>query len=164
MFRRIGVTLTYSHSDTKNQILPVSIPSATGFGSQWQNAGTLTNKTWELSVNVPLVHTRDLNWSWRFNYDRTRTVITKLDVPPFRIGTTPAGRDGHHQHRRGRAVRDDVRPLHAARRGRLRQAAGARSRPPAAGDGAQFQVNSDGWLVWTGGYGIGETASPGTCG
>jgi TonB-linked SusC/RagA family outer membrane protein len=158
MFRRIGVTLTYSHSDTKNQILPVSIPAATGFGSQWQNAGTLTNKTYELSVNVPLVHTRDLSWSWRFNYDRTRTVITKLDVPPFRIGTTQQG------------ATDIINIAEGERYGTMYgrymlRGAGDCARLPAAfqtscgGEGAQFQVNSDGWLVWTGGFGIGEGLS-----
>jgi TonB-linked SusC/RagA family outer membrane protein len=155
MFRRIGVTLTYSHSDTKDQILPVNIPAATGFGTQWMNAGTLTNKTWELSVNVPLVHTRDLSWSWRFNYDRTRTVITKLDVPPFRIGTTQQG------------ATDIINIAEGERYGTMYgrymlRGEGDCARLPAAfqtscgGEGAQFQVNSDGWLVWTGGYGLGE--------
>ena len=157
MFRRIGVTLTYSHSDTKDQILPVNIPAATGFGTQWMNAGTLTNKTWELSVNVPLVHTRDVNWSWRFNYDRTRTVITKLDVPPFRIGTTQQG------------ATDILNIAEGERYGTmygrymLRGTADCAKLPAAfqtsCGTGAatdQFQVNSDGWLVWTAGHGIGE--------
>jgi hypothetical protein len=155
MFRRIGVTLTYSHSDTKDQILPVAIPAATGFSSQWQNAGTLTNKAWELSVNVPLVHTRDLSWSWRFNYDRVRTVITKLDVPPFRIGTGQQG------------ATDIINIAEGERYGTmygrymLRGTEDCAKLPSAfqtscGGEGSMFQVNSDGWLVWTGGYGIGE--------
>jgi len=157
LFRRIGVTLTYSNSDTKDQILPVAIPAATGFSSQWKNAGTLSNKAWELSVNVPLVRTRDLNWSWRFNYDRVRTVITKLDVPPFRIGTGQQG------------ATDIVNIAEGERYGTmygrymLRGAEDCAKLPAAfqtsCGTGSatdQFQVNSDGWLVWTGGWGIGE--------
>jgi TonB-linked SusC/RagA family outer membrane protein len=156
LFRRVGVTLTYSHSDTRDQILPVNIPAATGFGSQWKNAGTLTNKTWELSVNVPVVRTRDLSWSWRFNYDRTRTVITELNVPPFRIGTGQQG------------ATDIINIAEGERYGTmygrylLRGIEDCAKLFPATfqtscgGEGAQFQVNSDGWLVWTGGYGLGQ--------
>ncbi|HET7039054.1 MAG TPA: SusC/RagA family TonB-linked outer membrane protein, partial [Gemmatimonadales bacterium] len=47
--------VTYAHSETKDQILPVNVPATTGFATQWQNVGTLENKTWELSLTVPIV-------------------------------------------------------------------------------------------------------------
>jgi len=157
LFRRVGVTVTYAHSDTKDQILPASIPYAMGFGTQWRNVGTLTNKTWELSVQVPLVRTHDLTWLWRFNYDRTRTVVTKLDVPPFRIGTGQQGATDIIN------IAEDERYGTMYGRYMLRGTADC-ARLPAAfqsscGSGAatdQFQVNSDGWLVWTAGHGVGE--------
>ena len=86
LFRRIGVQLTRASSETRDQILQVPLPSEKGFGTQWRNAGTLQNKTWELAVNLPIVTRRNVNWSWRFTYDNTRTVITHLDVPPFTFG------------------------------------------------------------------------------
>ena len=86
MFHRIGVQLTRAQSETRDQILQVPLPSEKGFGTQWRNAGTLQNKTWELAVNVPVITKRNVNWSWRFTYDQTRTVITHLDVPPFTFG------------------------------------------------------------------------------
>ena len=86
LFRRVGVQLTRANSETRDQILEVPLPSEKGFGTQWRNAGTLQNKTWELAVNLPVITRRNVNWSWRFTYDQTRTVITHLDVPPFTFG------------------------------------------------------------------------------
>lgn len=91
LFRRIGLTVNYAFSQTKDQILPVPLPAATGFERQWQNAGTLDNKTWELSINIPIIQSRDLTWSMRGTYERTRTCISKLNVLPFNQGTPLQG-------------------------------------------------------------------------
>ncbi len=88
LLRRVGVQVTRAVSVTRDQILQVPLPAEKGFGTQWRNAGALENKTWELAVNVPLITRRNVNWSWRATYDRTRTVITALDVPPFTFGST----------------------------------------------------------------------------
>ncbi len=150
LFRRVGVNVTYSNSDTKDQILPVPTPAATGFGSQWQNAGTLNNKTWEFSVNVPVVRRRDLSWSWRFNYDRTRTTVTKLDVPPFNIGATSVQNGGAIL-----MVREGERYGTIYGYYVLRGAADCAKLPaPWSSDcgtsTSSFQVNNDGFLVWVG--------------
>jgi len=154
LFRRVGVTLTYSHSQTRDQILSVPTPAITGFGSQWQNAGTLDNKTWELSVNVPVIRRRDLSWSWRFNYDRTRTMISKLDIAPYFAGAPTQGagamlriaegeRYGTIYGQRVLIGYEDCVKLPAAFQSRC-------------GEGLDFQVNNDGYLVWTGGYDLGD--------
>ena len=136
--------------DTKDQILPVPTPAATGFGSQWQNAGTLNNKTWELSVNVPVVRNRDLSWSMRFNYDRTRTVVSKLDVPPFNIGATSVQNGGAIL-----MVRQGERYGTIYGYYTLKGAGDCAKLPePWASDcgtsTSSFQVNNDGYLVWVG--------------
>jgi TonB-linked SusC/RagA family outer membrane protein len=150
LFRRVGVNITYSNSDTKDQILPVPTPAVTGFGSQWQNAGTLNNKTWEFSVNVPVIRRRDLSWSWRFNYDRTRTVVTKLDVPPFNIGATSVQNGGNIL-----MVREGERYGTIYGYYVLRGAEDCAKLPePWRSDcgtsTSSFQVNNDGFLVWVG--------------
>ena len=91
LFRRIGVTVNYAFSQTEDQILPVPLPAATGFERQWQNAGTLDNKTWELSINLPIIQSRDISWSMRGTYERTRTCISHLNVLPFNQGTPLQG-------------------------------------------------------------------------
>src|SRR5215207_4031549 len=88
-FGRVGLNVSYAHAVIDGQILPVKPPTASGFQSQWQNAGEVTNKTWEATLNVPIIQNRSFNWSTRLIYDRTRSQITRLDVPEF-LGTVTA--------------------------------------------------------------------------
>ena len=83
LFSRYGINLTYARDITKDQIFQVPPSVASGFSNQWKNAGTLDSKTWELSLNLPIINSRDINWSSRVSWDRTRTYITELGVPEF---------------------------------------------------------------------------------
>jgi len=82
-FNRIGVNLTHSKAVIDRQILPVPASSASGFSTVWLNAGEITNKTWEGTLTVPIITRSSLNWTSRLIYDRTQSVITRLDVPEF---------------------------------------------------------------------------------
>ncbi len=159
LFRRIGVNLTYARSETRDQILQVVAPAEKGFATQWQNAGTMENRTWEASVNVPLLARRDMSWTWRFSYDRTRTRITELFVPPQRYGAGSQATTAMFLLQEGelygtfygkRFITDcsDL-PDHSPYGGQdFRTLCGTST--------SQFQRNSDGFIVWTGGYGVGE--------
>lgn len=87
LFGRVGITSTYAQANINNQILPVPVAAATGFLQQWQNAGTLRNKTFELAVTIPVLRGKDYSWTSRFNYSTNRSMVTKLTVPPFFLGT-----------------------------------------------------------------------------
>lgn len=91
-FSKYALTLTHSRNIIDDQILPVPPPAAAGFATQWQNAGQLTNNTFEVSLNLPLVQTRDLTWSARVLYDRTTSQITQLTPPQFFVSA--AGQQG----------------------------------------------------------------------
>jgi TonB-linked SusC/RagA family outer membrane protein len=93
LFERLGLTVVYAAAESKNQILPVAVSVSTGFPNQWQNAGTLESKTWEVSLSAPFIQREDLQWSGRLNYSSNRTHITQLDVPPFALdpGATNTG-------------------------------------------------------------------------
>lgn len=85
---RWGLTVAYADGIAKNQILPVPVPVATGFPTQWQNAGSMRNKTWEGALTLPILrNSNGLTWTARANYTRNRAVVEQLDVPPFFIGT-----------------------------------------------------------------------------
>ena len=88
---RYTLSITYARTRIENQILPVPTSTSTGFQRQWQNAGVLQNRTWELSLNVPLVQRRDFQWSARVIYDKNGSWITDLDVPPFFFGADLQG-------------------------------------------------------------------------
>jgi TonB-linked SusC/RagA family outer membrane protein len=90
LFGRIGLNVSYAKAVIDGQILPVRAPTATGFQSQWLNAGEITNKTWEATLAVPIVTRGAFNWTSRVIWDRTRSRITRLDVPEF-VGTITPG-------------------------------------------------------------------------
>ncbi len=159
LLHRVGVNLTYDVSETRDQIQSVIAPADKGFGTQWQNIGTLQNKTWELSVNVPVIQRRDVSWSMRFSYDRTRTMITKLGIPPQTFGTGATNAGATFQLRQGEAYGTfygakfltscSELPDHTA-------IGGPDFRTQCGTPTSQFQVNDEGFVVWTGGYGVGE--------
>ena len=91
LFSKYGLNLTYARDITKDQMLQVPASASSGFSSQWRNAGTIENKTFEVSLNVPLITSRDMVWTSRLSWDRNRAFITELNVPPF-SGTTQSAR------------------------------------------------------------------------
>ena len=155
LFGRLGVEFSYVNSSTRNQILNVPTPAALGFSSQWRNAGTLQNKTAELALNLPLITKKDLQWSVRGTWDRTRTYITQLDIPEyfvnaatgngtgsfFKISANPAMQDGYPINRYGniygRQFYKNCGMMPAAVQANC-------------GDGKAFQQNDQGYVVWTG--------------
>lgn len=86
LFGRLSMDITRALSTIEDQILPVPLPAATGFSSQWRNAGTLKSNTWELSLQADLLQRGNFSWNSRIIYDRTRQKITELAVPPFQFG------------------------------------------------------------------------------
>jgi TonB-linked SusC/RagA family outer membrane protein len=145
ILNRFGLTANYAHSVAEDQILLTTPAAITGFSNQWLNAGTLDNKTIELSLNVPFIQRRNLNWSGRVNYDRTKTMITKLNVPPFLGGAV--GTNAFFRYQEGlpfatwwgrRLITEcsELPAAHAANCG------GAGTK--------EYQKNDEGYVVWVG--------------
>jgi TonB-linked SusC/RagA family outer membrane protein len=146
LFSRYAFTATYAQSRITNQILPVPVSASTGFVTQWQNAGTLQNKTFEMSLNIPMLQRRDVQWSTRVIYDRNRSVVTALTVPPFFIGATLQATDQIYQVKVGERFGTFY--------GRQFITSCSQLPAPFSGDcghaGASFQRNDEGWIVWVG--------------
>ncbi len=147
VLNRYGLTVNYAVSNAKDQILPVPPPAATGFSTQWQNAGTLQNKTLEASLNIPVLSARNGSWSMRFNYDRNRSVITQLNMPPFPYGTSYQNAGNIFYAAQGERYGNFYGRAFAKSCGDLPAAFAAQC----GGSGSQFQKNNDGFIVWTGG-------------
>ena len=81
---------TYSDKNTNDQILNVPVSSATGYRSQWINAGTLSGQTHEVAVGAVLASKADFFWRVNLAADRTRQRITDLKVAPFLVGPNAA--------------------------------------------------------------------------
>ena len=151
LFGRFGLDVTHSKAVIDHQILPVTTSSATGFSSVWLNAGELTNKTWEGTLSVPIINRGSLNWTARLIYDQTRSVITRLDVPPF-TGTVFEGGNPFSvfKFRTGETVgtlygRDFVKNCGQLPTGYSNQCSMSSSDVSAA-----FRPNDQGYIVWVG--------------
>src|SRR5712692_7199524 len=146
LWNRYALNVTYAHANIKNQILPVPVSASTGFQRQWQKAGTLTNKTLEMSLNIPLLQRRDLQWSTRVIYDRNRSVITQLDVPPFFFGADLQGRGAIFQAKIGERLGQFYGHRFITSCAELPAPFNADCGGPAS----SFQRNDEGFLVWVG--------------
>ena len=153
IMHRLGVTISHAASLTYNQILLVPNPSEKGFANQWQNAGTMQNRTWEMALNLPVITRRDVSWSWQFTYDHTRTLVRDLYVPPSAYGPNIQGaaamyflQAGHPyvEFYGGSFARscNDLPDMSAI--------AGGHNFRSECGPGQPFQVNDDGYVVWVG--------------
>ena len=146
VFHRVGLNVTHSTSNAFDQILLVPAPAATGFGQQYQNAGVLQNKTWEGSINVPIIDSRDLSYSTRFIYSRNRAIITHLYVPSFNFGATAQNTGALFLAKEGERYGTFYGRAFATSCSQLPTQMAASCGNP----GDAFQRNSDGWIVWVG--------------
>ena len=146
LWSRYAVNATYARTRITNQILPVPVSASTGFLSQWQNAGTLENKTFELSLNLPLIQQRDVQWSARVIYDRNRSTITKLDVPPFFFGATLQATDQIFLAKEGERFGTFYGRKFITECSELP----APYASDCGGPTSSFQRNDEGWIVWVG--------------
>ncbi|MDB4913657.1 MAG: TonB-dependent outer membrane protein SusC/RagA [Gemmatimonadetes bacterium] len=155
LFNRLGVELTKADSRTRDQIQLVNTPNSLGFSNQWQNAGTLDNHTYEVSLNLPILDKKDLSWNMHSTFDRTRTFISELFTSEyvydggtgqgtasfFRISANTGMNNGFQINRFGniwgRKFYKKCSDMDPSLQGQC-------------GDGKAFQVNDGGYVVWVG--------------
>lgn len=75
---RVGFDFTAYQTNTYDQIIPVSITTASGFNSAWVNSGEMRNKGIEVSAFVTPVETNDFSWTMRVNFTRNRNKVIDL--------------------------------------------------------------------------------------
>ena len=75
---RLGVDVTYFDSESEDQIISVTLPSSTGFTSVVQNAGRITNKGWEVMLDVSPIRSKNFNWDITVNYTDIENIVEEL--------------------------------------------------------------------------------------
>lgn len=146
---KYGLTVNYARNVIDGQIMPVPLTASSGFTSQWRNVGELTNNTIEISLNVPIIQTRDLNYSARINWDRTTSEISRLDIPEFFVSA--AGQQGSETMFKivqGGEMGEIFGRRFVTQCSELVLPAG--SPLTCGGAGSDFQRNSDGYIVYVG--------------
>lgn len=90
---RVGFNITYYKSNTLDQILPVTISSATGYAFRYVNSGEVENKGIEISAYVTPIRTADFSWTLNANFARNRNKVLSLygDVQNVQIAAPQGG-------------------------------------------------------------------------
>ena len=89
---RIGLDFTYYSKSSKNQILPVAVSGASGYGFLTVNAGQITNKGIELMLNLtPVKMEKSLRWDIAVNWSRNTNKVVELypGVDIYTIANAP---------------------------------------------------------------------------
>ncbi|POY36606.1 hypothetical protein C3K47_09530 [Solitalea longa] len=75
---RLGLEATYYSSLSKDQIIPVSLPNSTGSNAALVNTGRISNKGFELSLNVNPIENKDFSWDFNVLYSKNDSKVEEL--------------------------------------------------------------------------------------
>jgi len=137
LFHKYGLNITYARDITTDQLLLVPASVSSGFSNQWRNAGTMDGRTWEVSLNVPLVSRKSLVWTSRLNWDQNRAYITSLDVPEYNNSSVRFAVGERYGNVWGHKFVTSCSEFPADFQARC-------------GDGKEWQRNDEGFIVWVG--------------
>lgn len=86
---RLGFDVTYYFAQTIDQILPLTVSTATGYTKKYVNSGTVQNKGIELSLYGTPIRSHDFSWNININWTRNRNKVTKLfsDIDNIVLGS-----------------------------------------------------------------------------
>lgn len=85
---KIGMEFTYYSELSKNQFLTLSAPSGSGFTYYYINAGKITNKGFELTIDAEIAKTSALTWKSSVNLSQNKNKIVELIAsnPNYQVG------------------------------------------------------------------------------
>jgi TonB-linked SusC/RagA family outer membrane protein len=77
---RVTLDASYYDKETKNQILNLVIPPASGYATQAINAGQISNKGFEATVGATILKAEDDGFGWvsTFNYAKNKSRVVTL--------------------------------------------------------------------------------------
>ena len=84
---RFSLQLSRAETKSVDQLIQIPLPAFYGFGSQWQNAGTVEGNTLEGTLEAQLVSRANLSWRVGLVADRSRHKITEFNRPCFSTQT-----------------------------------------------------------------------------
>jgi TonB-linked SusC/RagA family outer membrane protein len=84
---RLGLDISYYNARNVNQILNVSVPSASGYSAVMINAGEIQNKGIEIILNATPLKTKYFSWNVDLNYAKNKNIVNELyaDLETYRM-------------------------------------------------------------------------------
>src|SRR5690606_22595815 len=70
--------LSLYKTNSKDQIIPVAISSATGYASKFVNAGEIENKGIEIALDGAIVPEGDFQWRANLNWSKNQSMVLSL--------------------------------------------------------------------------------------
>ena len=75
---RVGFDFTYYRDDNRDQILNLTVPPTSGFGTAIINAGNISRQGVEVQLTGTPIKTRDFNWDITLNWAKNESVVEEL--------------------------------------------------------------------------------------
>ena len=88
---RLGFDFTYYSTNTKDEILPLSVSGATGYFYKYVNSGEIGNKGIEIGVHATPIKARSFEWSTHLTLAHNKNKVKSLaeGVDYYRIASAP---------------------------------------------------------------------------
>lgn len=87
---RLNISLDYFDKQTKDGLLKKTIPDYDGGGSYWVNAGEISNRGLDFSINALVVDNRNFSWNTTLTGTYLKNNVKSLGGMEFVSGRTPA--------------------------------------------------------------------------
>lgn len=84
---RVNLEFSYYNKKIYDFLLQNTLPSSSGFTTQWVNAGDLRNRGIEIGLNMQPILTKDIRWNSSLNFWFNRSKVTRLSIPPVLLGS-----------------------------------------------------------------------------
>ncbi|WP_343701315.1 SusC/RagA family TonB-linked outer membrane protein [Chitinophaga sp.] len=75
---RARLDVNYFYRNNKDQIVNVTVPSSSGYGSRLINAGEMENKGWEFTIGASPLKSKDWNWDVDINFAFMKNKIISI--------------------------------------------------------------------------------------
>ena len=90
---RLGADFTIYNGVSTNQFLSLAAPSGSGYTTYYVNAGKITNKGFELSLNAEIFRADHFSWNTSINASQNQNKIVELIAsnPNYQVGSDTEG-------------------------------------------------------------------------
>lgn len=85
---RLTVDMAFYKSNTKNQLLFVGLPMASGYNKRYINAGNIENKGFEIQLGARPIETGDFSWQTGLNFSTNSNKIIELAPNTTQVNLT----------------------------------------------------------------------------
>ncbi len=81
--QKVDLSLTYYKNNSVDVILPLPIPFSSGFATQLKNGAKLSNKGYEVAMNVRPISRPNFSWDFGVNWSKNQTKVVSLSGAQF---------------------------------------------------------------------------------